>query len=243
MERIVNGKKVSLRLFVNDKLKPLYTKHAQNYYVVYMQIVYDSMNTKLKVVNFENPLLPPIAAMKNENLHDKSSEVGSLLERLSKLYLDVIQLEIEENQDSFELKNISNALFSYLKDYKTLLWEKTSVSLMDFLGDHLIHNEWIRLKESSLDHFGIFEWLESNRPKLLNILPDIFQFVRSYKSFLSSTFFERVSLLDLIHNLTAQKKFGEAYSQFLMQNVASKPLEVDLALNKCRQLGLFLKNS
>ena len=243
MERIINGKKISLRVFVNDKLKPLYTQQADSYYVVYMQIVYDSMNTKLKVVNFEDPLLTPIAARKDDQLFPVNSDLGALLERICQLYLDVVQLEIDEKGEEFELKNLSNVLFAYLRDYKTLIWERSSHVLMQYLGDHLTHNEWVGLNESSPNHYDIFKWLQDNNPKIMENLPDIFQFLNNYKHFLNSDVFERYSLFEFIRDNYAKDRFREEHSQFFADELSHIALDQDTALHKTIDYGIFLKNT
>jgi hypothetical protein len=243
MERIINGKKVSLRVFVNDKLKPLYTQQADSYYVVYMQIVYDAMNTKLKVVNFEDPLLTPIAARKNDQLFPVNSELGALLERICQLYLDVVELEITEKGDEFELKNLSNVLFAYLRDYKTLVWERSSYVLMQYLGDHLTHNEWMGLNESSPDHYAILSWLQDNKPKIMENLPDVFQFFNHYKHFFNSEIFETYSLFELIRSNYAKDRFREEHLHFFADEFSDVALDPDAALHKTIDYGIFLKNS
>jgi len=243
MERIIKGKKISLRVFVNDKLKPLYTQQADSYYVVYMQIVYDGMNTKLKVVNFENALPTPIAARKNDRLFPVNSELGALLERICQLYLDVVELEIEQKGDDFELKNLSNVLFAYLQDYKTLVWERSSHVLMQYLGNHLIHNEWVGLNESSPDHYAIFSWLQDNKPNIMANLPDIFQFFNHYKHFFNSEVFETYSLFKLISSGKAQDRFLEEHLHFFTDELSGVALEPGTALDKTIDYGIFLKNS
>lgn len=169
MERIVDGKVVSLKHFLNKRLKGKVIDGI-GHYALYTMVTYNNNNTQFKAFldkSDQNKAIYIQSFNEDKLKNGDSSFIRAKdyqrLTEINEWILNIVEYEINRYKDEFSVKGLSTRLEIYVSeilDFINLIGKR---GLMEAMGDELTHNNYVKLDK----HKGDFK---SKFNKAVNLL-------------------------------------------------------------------------
>jgi len=157
MELEINGKIVSLKHFLNKRLKPLFeeeTPDAEPGYPLYTQVIFDKESTKFKAntgLRWIGPETVYFSESKEQYLDDDNyiREFEKGVFETDKKILKIVEYEVNKYNDKFTLKGLGKRLSHYGTPITDFIATTLRNEFFKFAGDYLTYNQYISLYKSN----------------------------------------------------------------------------------------------
>lgn len=169
MERIVNGKALSLKHYLNKDLGPSEDENGEpTLYDLYTRVIYDRQVTRFKAKLFFHDSLTKKDAgefLVPEDYEEEEDlirylKVGPDYELITDYVLNIFEYELKKEGIPKKLKGLSKKLFYYYLSLDNFLERKYRARLFAFLGDHLPFNIYNKYHESKSTFLNVIEILK-----------------------------------------------------------------------------------
>ena len=163
-------KKITVKYFLKADAKPI-TKNGKKHFPVYMQVIYDGGNTKVKVLSGD--LEPPRLSALNDIEHNvplyveenvseakfeliKKNHKKDFIHLNEKVILGIMKYEIAQSPRKYSFKGLGDRLLAYNLSVLSEFEGSVQAQLIDsYLQDKLSYrefNELFRHRNTSLNH-------------------------------------------------------------------------------------------
>ncbi|MEZ5040293.1 MAG: hypothetical protein R2828_10385 [Saprospiraceae bacterium] len=168
MDLIVNGKKLSIKHYLNLNLKPSNVEGV-DLYPLYSQVIYESNSTKFKAFHFIEFTGSTIFCSKDEEpriLDESFLKDEKELRKTDEKILKIVEYEILKYKNEFSLKGLGKRIPIYGSSVLDIVTDSLGFSMLKFLGSKFTHNEY-------LDIFGENEPFVDKVAKAIALKPDL----------------------------------------------------------------------
>ncbi len=220
MELIVDNKKISIKHYLNLKLKPSYPDGAVEMYPLYTQVIYDSKSTKFRTFNSLEFLGGTyfLAKGEEENVSDGSflKEMPQVVET-DQVILRIVEFEIKKFKSDFKLKGLGKRFVIYASPVLSAVSESIVYGMNYFLGSKFTHNEFIEIFGQQKPYGRMVMDAIKRKPDLLDIMPKKLQYYAVYSMLMQQyedSTKQQINCYDLLIDQEKKSAFYDQIREF-----------------------------
>lgn len=220
MELIVDNKKISIKHYLNLKLKPSYPDGAVEMYPLYTQVIYDSKSTKFRTFNSLKFLGGSYFFAKSEegNVSDGSflKEMPQLIDT-DKVILQIVEFEIKKFKGDFKLKGLGKRFPIYASPVLSVVNDSIGFGMNYFMGSKFTYNEFIEIFGQQKPYGRVVLDALNRKPELIRSMPKKLQYYSVYSMLMQQyedSTEQQINCYDLLIDQKKKRAFYDQVREF-----------------------------